>query len=279
MTVFAPVGAAPDAFDVLCRLLHGRAGIVLTRSKQYLVESRLQPIMRRHGAPDLAGLTALLASKTAGSDRVASDIVEAMTTNETFFFRDDKPFQHLRHVSLPALHARRPREQALRIWSAASSSGQEAFSVAMILADLDLFSQRPVEVVGTDISLEQVERAATGLYSDFEVKRGLPASLLARHFEQEAGGWRVGPALRKRITFRQWNLLHDPAPLGRFDIILCRNVLIYFDQPTKTGVLKRLAGCLRDDGYLYLGGAETILGLDTPFVAKSGEVAFRLAGG
>ena len=262
-------------FEMVARLLRARAGIVLTQNKLYLIESRLQPVLRRHGVEDLAEMAGLL-GRGAKADAITADIVEAMTTNETFFFRDEKPFVHLRTVALPALHAARPPGQPLRIWSAASSSGQEAYSIGMVIDEMEELGDRPVELIATDLSRRQVERAKAGLYSHFEIQRGLPARMLASHFDRQDRSWRIRKHLRERVSFREWNLLDDPVRLGRFDIVFCRNVLLYFDQTTKREVLDRIAGRMPNDGVLYLGGAETVVGLRTPFAACPGEIAFRL---
>ena len=267
------------SFEIIAGFLHARAGIVLTESKLYLIESRLKPVSQRHGLDDLSGLAAQLLARGPRADAIAADVIEAMTTNETFFFRDEKPFTHLRTVALPALNAARPAHQPLRIWSAASSSGQEAYSIAMIIAEMKELAGRSFEIIGTDLSREQVERASAGLYTHFEVQRGLPVQMLVKHFDREDKSWRVKRPLRERVSFREWNLMDDPARLGKFDIVFCRNVLIYFDQPTKAQVLSRLAGRMPTDGILYLGGAETVVGMTTPFVARPGEVAFRLSAG
>ncbi len=266
-----------STFEIIATFLHTRAGIVLTESKLYLLESRLNPVLQRHNMLNMNDLAVQLLSRSSKTDALAADVIEAMTTNETFFFRDEKPFTHLRTVALPALHAARPAHQPLRIWSAASSSGQEAYSIAMVIADMKELAGRPVELVGTDLSREQVERANNGLYTHFEVQRGLPVQMLVKHFDREDKSWRVKKQLRDLVSFKEWNLMSDPTRLGKFDIIFCRNVLIYFDQQTKVQVLTRLASQMPADGFLYLGGAETVVGMTTPFSAKVGEVAFRLA--
>ena len=263
-------------FEIIAGFLHAKAGIVLTQNKLYLLESRLRPVGARHGIDTLAELAARMMGRGAAAQALAGDVLEAMTTNETFFFRDGKPFTHLREVALPALNAARPPGQALRIWSAASSSGQEAYSIAMTVAELGALAGRSVEVLGTDLSREQVERGRQGLYSHFEVQRGLPIQMLVQHFDREGKSWRVKSALRGRVAFREWNLLDDPEPLGTFDVVFCRNVLIYFDEPTKSRVLRQISQRMARDGYLYLGGAETVVGLRTPFVAQPGATALRL---
>lgn len=250
----------PAAFDTLAELLRTRSGLVIGPDKIYLLDSRLGPIARREKLPDLAALAARL--RTPGGERLAREVVEAMTTNESLFFRDGKPFHHFRTQALPRLHAARPPGVALRVWSAAASTGQEPYSLAMILADLrPTLGDRKVEILGTDLAREPLLRAREGLYSQFEVQRGLPVQMLVRHFRKEAQNWRIAEALRAAVTFREWNLLDDPTPLGQFDVVFCRNVLIYFDPPTKTRVLGTIARRLAPDGVLYLGGAETVLGV------------------
>jgi chemotaxis protein methyltransferase CheR len=189
-----------------------------------------------------------------------------MTTNESFFFRDDKPFQHFRAQALPRLLATRSANAPLRVWSAASSSGQEAYSIAMILAECRAaIGNRKIEIIGTDLAREQVGRARDGLYTQFEVQRGLPVQMLMRYFRKEETGWRISEAIRGMVQFREWNLLADLRALGLFDVVFCRNVLIYFDQPTKAKVLDAVAQQMPGDGLLYLGGAETVLGITSRF--------------
>ena len=200
------------------------------------------------------------------------DVVEAMTTNESFFFRDDKPFQHFRSQALSRVIAARPAGAPLRIWSAAASSGQEAYSLAMILLESRaILGDRRVEILGTDLARDQLARAREGLYTQFEVQRGLPVQMLMRYFRREDPGWRISDTLRAMVQWKEWNLLGDLRALGRFDIVFCRNVLIYFDQATKTQALEAIAGQMSADGMLYLGGAETVLGLTTRFAPLPAE--------
>jgi chemotaxis protein methyltransferase CheR len=251
---------ATGTFDTIANLLKLRSGLAIGPDKLYLLDTRLAPILKRNNLPNLNALAEQL--RGVRSETLAQEVVEAMTTNESLFFRDDKPFEHFRAQALPRLHAARPPGTALRMWSAASSSGQEAYSLAMILTDLRAnLGDRRVEIIGTDIAREQVARAREGLYTQFEVQRGLPMQMLVKHFRKEAAGWRVAEAIRRMVAFREWNLLTDLRPLGRFDIVFCRNVLIYFDQPTKARVLEAIAALLPPDGLLYLGGAETVLGI------------------
>jgi chemotaxis protein methyltransferase CheR len=232
--------------------------------KDYLLESRLAPVARHHG---LAGLSELVAQlRQPGSAALAITVTEAMTTNETFFFRDRIPFDHLRDTILPALFAARAREKRIRIWCTAAAAGQEPYSIAMLLhAMAPQFAGFRVDILATDLSSEVIERAKAGLYSQFEVQRGLPIQLLVKHFSKNGDGWEIAPELRAMVQFRTLNLLHDFSPLGQFDVVFCRNVLIYFDQPTKSAVLHRVARQMPDESYLILGAAETVVGLTDAF--------------
>lgn len=262
----------PQTFDTLAAMLRTASGLVLGPDKHYLLETRLAPVLKKHNVRDLDALAGLLGPTGAGNRLVADEVVDAMTTNESFFFRDDKPFTHFRNSALPKLLAARGAGAKLRVWSAAASSGQEAYSLAMILSECKAaLAGRTVEILGTDISKEQLTRARDGLYTQFEVQRGLPMTFLVKYFKKEATQWRVVDTLRSMASFREWNLLADPAPLGKFDVVFCRNVLIYFDQPTKARVLDAIAKQLAPDGLLYLGGAETVLGLTNRFSAVTGE--------
>jgi chemotaxis protein methyltransferase CheR len=252
------------AFDTFASLLKSRSGLVIGTDKLYLLETRLAPILKREKLRDLAALAEWL--RLPGKDAVARDVVEAMTTNESFFFRDDKPFQHFRSQALPRLHAARPANAPLRVWSAASSSGQEAYSIAMIIAECRAaIANRRIEIVGTDLARDQLARARDGLYTQFEVQRGLPVQMLMRYFRKEDAGWRISEAIRGIVQYREWNLLGDLRALGQFDVVFCRNVLIYFDQATKARVLDAVAQQMPADGLLYLGGAETVLGITSRF--------------
>ena len=260
----------PRSFAALARLLQTGSGLVIGPDKTYLLETRLAPILKRHCLRDLDALADRV--RPDGSGALERRVIEAMTTNESFFFRDDKPFVHFRTQALPRLHAARVAGARLRIWSAAASAGQEAYSLAMILAECGAsLNGRGFEIVGTDISGEQVERARAALYTQFEVQRGLPIQYLVKYFRKEDCNWRITDPIRSAVAFREWNLLTDLRPLGRFDIVFCRNVLIYFDQPTKRRALEAIAGQMMPDGLLYLGGAETVLGITDRFAAIPGE--------
>jgi chemotaxis protein methyltransferase CheR len=254
----------PQDFDYLRKLLRERSGLVLAAEKQYLAESRLLPVARRHGMNTLAELVEKL--RGGGVVLLTAEVVEAMTTNETFFFRDKIPFDHVRDTITPALIAARGREKRIRIWCSAGSSGQEPYSIAMALNGMSeaLVGFR-VDIVATDLSTEMLEKAKAGVYSQFEVQRGLPVQQLVKFFSNVDDAWQIAPEIRAMVQFRPLNLLNDFSALGSFDLVFCRNVLIYFDQETKTGVLNRIARQMPDDGFLVLGAAETVVGLTDAF--------------
>jgi chemotaxis protein methyltransferase CheR len=254
----------PLDYDYLRKLLKERSGLVLSSDKQYLVESRLLPLARKVGAPHLSDLVVKL--KAPGAEPLIVDVVEAMTTNESFFFRDKIPFEHFREHMLPSLIKARAARRSIRIWCAAASTGQEPYSLSMILKEMaaQLAGWR-VEIIGTDLSNEVLEKARAGLYSQFEVQRGLPIQLLMKYFTQAGETWQISPEIRAMVQYRTLNLLADFSHLGSFDIVFCRNVLIYFDQETKIDVLERLARTAEPDGFLVLGAAETVVGLTEVF--------------
>jgi chemotaxis protein methyltransferase CheR len=254
----------PQDFDWLRKLLKERSGLTLTSEKQYLVESRLLPVVRRHRLANLAELVGRL--QMPGANSLAIEVVEAMTTNETFFFRDKIPFDHLRQTILPTLAATRLQQGHIRIWCTAAASGQEPYSVAMVVRGMAAQLRGvTIDILATDLSGSVLERAKAGVYSQFEVQRGMPSQLLVRYFNKVGDNWQITPEIRDMVQFRPLNLLHDFSPLGQFDIVFCRNVLIYFDQPTKIAVLERLARRMPADGYLVLGAAETVVGLSDSF--------------
>jgi len=256
-------------FYFIAGLLKDRSGLFLTPEKIYLLDSRLLPIARKHGFPGLGELFNAL--RSGGNEAIAGEVVDAMTTNETSFFRDHHPFEAFRKHILPALIKRRENQRALRIWSAACSTGQEPYSLAMILRDdFPQLAGWRIEILGTDLSPSVLERARAGTYSTFEVQRGMPIKLLLRHFEEAPGGWRIRDELRRDIRFSSINLLNSITALGTFDIVFCRNVLIYFDRPTKSAVLDKIAGRLAPDGALFLGGSESIFGICERFSELQG---------
>ena len=255
----------PLDYEFLRKFLKDRSGLVLSSDKQYLVESRLLPVARKTGLSSISEIVVKL--QTPGNERLAIDVTEAMTTNESFFFRDKVPFDHFRDTMLPSLMTARARERRLRIWCAAASTGQEPYSLAMLLKQAaDKLIGWRIEIIGTDLSTEVLEKAKAGVYSQFEVQRGLPIQLLVAFFEQTGDVWRIKPEIRAMVQYRPLNLLADFNALGTFDIVFCRNVLIYFDQPAKIDVLTRVSKLTAADGYLVLGAAETVVGLTDAFV-------------
>ncbi len=254
----------PHDYDYVRKLLRERSGLVLSADKQYLVESRLLPVARRAGIGGLGEL--VLKLKSPSAEPLVIEVVEAMMTNELFFFRDKIPFEQFRDTVLPALLAARAAQRRIRIWCAAASSGQEPYSLAMSLKEMTkAISGWRIEIIATDLSLDVLEKAKAGIYSQFEVQRGLPIQLLVKYFTQIGDAWQIAPDIRSMVQFRPLNLLGDFSHLGVFDVVFCRNVLIYFDQPTKTGVLERIARITSHDGYLVLGAAETVVGLTDRF--------------
>jgi|HubBroStandDraft_4_1064222.scaffolds.fasta_scaffold217470_2 chemotaxis protein methyltransferase CheR len=266
--VVAPAAAvrcallSDENYKYLQQEIYRQSGIVLDEDKHYLIESRLMPLARNAKLANLDELCARLRSKRW--PELSQEVMEALTTNETLFFRDMAPFEALRMRVLPELMGQRPATQTLRIWSAAASSGQEAYSVAMLVHEMKLES-RPVEILGTDISENILERARQAKYVQFEVNRGLPAIYLVKYFERVGLDWRLKDGIRKMVTFRRFDLRQPVTPLGRFDIILCRNVLIYFDVETKVNILNQLWTALQPGGFLLLGGAETVLSVQDRF--------------
>jgi chemotaxis protein methyltransferase CheR len=253
----------PTDYEYLRKFLKERSGLDLSPDKQYLVESRLLPLARKASLP---GIPDLVLKIRNGDGRLATDVVEAMTTNETFFFRDKIPFDHLRDSIMPGLIQARAARRSLRIWSAASSTGQEPYSIAMCLKEMGAaLAGWRIEIVATDLSNDVLDKAKAGIYSQFEVQRGLPIQLLVKFFAQVGDAWQIVPEIRAMVKFRPLNLLNDFSALGTFDLVFCRNVLIYFDQETKVGVLNRIARQMPADGFLVLGAAETVVGLTDAF--------------
>jgi chemotaxis protein methyltransferase CheR len=252
----------PLDYEFLRKLLKERSGLDLSSDKQYLVESRLNPLARRIGLSSIAELVAKIKS---GTEALTSEVVEAMTTNETFFFRDRIPFDHLRQTVLPGLVQARANRRALRIWCAASSTGQEPYSIAMCIKEFAPLARWRVEIVATDLSHGVLEKSKAGIFSQFEVQRGLPIQMLVKYFTQTGDLWQINADIRAMVQHRQLNLLQDFSHLGSFDVIFCRNVLIYFDQETKTAIFDRLARVLEPDGVLALGAAESVVGISDAF--------------
>lgn len=257
------------AYEDFRRLVLSRSGLLLTPDKDYLLKSRLEPLARRDG---MSGLDQLLAAVSADPrGRLAQRCIDAMATHESFFFRDQTPFDQLRETILPRLIEARAHSRSLRIWSAACSSGQEPYSLAMLLAEEQLrMSGWRIDILATDLSLPILERARTGLYSEFEVRRGLTDARLARWFTRQGDGWLLSPQIRSMVRFAPHNLLDGATGPGRFDLIFCRNVLIYFDRERKRQALAGLAAMIEPHGALVLGSAETVVGLDSAFAPAAG---------
>ncbi|ROS21742.1 protein-glutamate O-methyltransferase CheR [Cellulomonas sp. PhB150] len=247
---------SPESFAFVADLVRRRSAIQLTPGKEYLVESRLLPLARTAGLDLDAYVTRL---RTVGAPADQAAVIEAMTTNETSWFRDGAPYAALRGTELPRLVAARGGTGRLRVWSAACSTGQEPYSIAMSLLD-DLPAAMTSEIIATDLSEQVLERARSGRYSQLEVNRGMPAAMLVRHMVRAGTEWELSAAVRHLVSFRAHNLL-DAPPAGPFDIVFLRNVLIYFDLPTKRAILDRVLRVLRPDGVLLLGAAESTLGV------------------
>ncbi len=253
----------PDDFEFTARLLKDRSGLVLTKDKAYLLENRLMPVVRSRSFKSLPELVAAL---RAGDPEMQADVIDAMMAKDTGFFRDWKPFEHFRTVVLPNLAVARGGKRAFRILSVGVSTGQEAYSLAMAILDAGrAFTGWQIEILGVDISASAIAAAARGGYSQFDVQRGLPIRTLLQHFNQHDDAWLVSDQVRAMVKFQTWNLLDDLFPLGRFDVVLCRNVLVYFDLQTKLNVLQKLARLLLPDGALFLGLGETIMGVSGSF--------------
>ena len=260
----------PEDFNFISKLVKERSGLVLTKDKLYLLESRLMPVARKRGMKGLEELVAAIRGRR--EEAFIREVTEAMTTNESFFFRDIKPFDLFRGTILPQLLESRAAKKSFRIWCAAASSGQEPYTLAITLKEeaARLAGWRH-EIVATDISTEMLAKAKAGLYSQFEVQRGLPIQLLLKYFKKQDDLWQVDASLRAMVKYREFNLLHDLKGLGSFDVVFCRNVLIYFDQPTKTRVLDQISRQMPEDGVLFLGGAETVLGISDKFKPVAGQ--------
>jgi len=260
----------PEDFDFISKLIKTRSGLALTPDKAYLLESRLMPVARRHGHNGLEELIG--AMRTRKEESVIVEVVEAMTTNESFFFRDIKPFDLLRDEVLPPMLEKRAGKKHLKIWCAAASSGQEPYSIAIVLKELGAkLAGWNLDILGTDISNEILKKASNGMYSQFEVQRGMPIQLLLKYFDKKDETWEIKPEIKNMVRYKYYNLLENLAPLGGFDIVFCRNVLIYFDAETKGKVLAQIAALMPEDGMLFLGGAETVLGVTDKFKPVQGQ--------
>ena len=261
----------PQDFDYLKDFLKDRSGIVLSTDKLYLVESRLTPLSRDLGLSSIDELIAAI--RDTADETLRTRVTDAMTTNESFFFRDQTPFDNLKeHVLPPMIAARKAKGQnKIRIWSAACSSGQEPYTIAMMLKeDAAKYEGMNFEIFATDLSTEIVAKAKEGIYSQFEVQRGLPIQLLVKYFGQSDSSWQISDEIRNMVRYQTFNLLDSFGILGKFDIIFCRNVLIYFDQETKSSILDRMADISAPDGSLFLGGAESVIGISERYKPVTG---------
>ncbi|MCB9982391.1 MAG: protein-glutamate O-methyltransferase CheR [Rhodospirillales bacterium] len=251
-------------FDIYKDLLKEKSGLVLSQDKSYLLESRLNPVAKKWGYDSLDAMT--MAIHGVPDKELIRDIVEAMTTNETSFFRDSRPFDIFKETVLTYMKSARNTRRRVRIWCAAASSGQEPYTIAMLLKEAAAdFPGWSFEIVATDISHDILTQAREGRYTQFEVQRGLPIQLLVKYFTQDDSRWQLNDDIRKMVKYDYFNLLDPMTRLGTFDIIFCRNVLIYFDEPTKGMVLGNMAKQIEKDGFLFLGGAETVLGITDAF--------------
>ena len=253
-----------QSIDALRAYLKRTSGLILDQSKQYLIESRVLPIVKREKLGSLADLALILERGTKPA--LAKEVIESMTINETYFFRDRAPFDKFRDVVMPKVIAARSNERSLRVWCAASSTGQEPYSLAMLLHEhFPELRTWKVFLLATDLSREVLARAREGKYNQMEVNRGLPAALLVKHFEQRGTHWQLKDEIRGLVDFRELNLAQPWPALPRMDLVLLRNVMIYFDVDMKKDILSRLVRVLRPDGYLLLGGAETTFNLSEAY--------------
>ena len=253
-----------DDFLFFQKLLKDESGLVVTPEKTYLLESRLVPVAQKAGLVGLEEIAVKL--RMGGGGDLKRQVIEAMTTNETSFFRDTGPYDKFQKVLLPYFLNARAAKKHIRIWSAACSSGQEPYSLAMILKEMETkLSGWKFDIIATDLSEDIINQAKTGGYTQFEVQRGLPIQMLVKYFEQKGDRWYLKDQIKNMITFRKINLLDDFSILGTFDIVFCRNVLIYFDVPAKAKVMLGIRKLLAQDGTLLLGGAETVIGVTDEF--------------
>jgi chemotaxis protein methyltransferase CheR len=260
----------PENYRFLQQHVYSHAGIVLEGDKHYLFETRLSPMVRELGLGSINDLCALLLATR--ETEIGRQVVEAMTTNETYFFRDPAHYDAIRTVLLPRLKREKEDKRTLRFWSAAASTGQEAYSLAMILLD-EGFRDWNIQILGTDFSSPVVERAKSGIYQQIEVNRGLPAARLVKHFRRSGVNWHLSDDVRRMVRFETVDLRKSMRALGPFDLVFCRNVMIYFDAETKKKMLRELHGTLLRKGWLLVGGAETAFGADEWFDRETAGAA------
>jgi len=267
-------GITPDNLQLLCKTIYDESGIVLDESKRYLLEARLAPLAKNEGVETIDSLCGLLHGLQGKAVRYK--IVEAMTTNETLFFRDVKPFEGLKQVLFHEIVDSRRTDKTIRVWCAASSSGQEPYSIAMLWKEMAIPDWK-LEILGTDLSEEMLERCRLGRYLQLEVNRGLPAMYLVKYFERDGTNWVVSEELRKMCRWQKFNLKDPMRGLGPFDLVFCRNVLIYFDHETKSRILRNFRETLAPGGHLFLGASETTIGLDEEYQRRHAgpAIAYR----
>lgn len=266
-----------DAVTYVCTLVRQHSAIELDAAKAYLIEARLAPIARRHGHASTKELIDRL--RTRVDAQLRQQVVEAMTTNETSFFRDAHPFDALRTTIVPEILARGAARKWLNIWSAACSTGQEAYSIAMLLREhFPELASWQTAILGTDLSEEVLDKARAARFTQIEVNRGLPAKLLAKYFQREGVLWRLAPQIRELASFRKLNLIESFPALPVMDVVFLRNVLIYFSPETKRAILERVRRVMAPHAVLFLGAAETTIGLDACFtrVQSGNSVFYRL---
>lgn len=254
-----------DNLRFLCQTIYNQSGIVLDESKTYLLEARLLPVAREAGENSLDGLCNLV--RAAGGTRLRDKVVEALTTNETLFFRDIKPFESLEKFLIPDLMKARAASKVLRFWCAACSTGQEPYSLAMLWREMSVPGWQ-IEILATDLAETVLERARAGRFQQLEVNRGLPARYLVKYFHRDGMIWEIKPEIRNMIRWQKFNLKDSVAGMAACDVVLCRNVLIYFDLQTKRNILANIRKVLRPGGYLILGSSETTLNVDDRYVRQ-----------
>ncbi|MFN3864367.1 MAG: CheR family methyltransferase [Erythrobacter sp.] len=263
--------------QIIADLLAARTGQHLTESRRWRIDSALAGIFREHGISNVDQLVCLLGSPRTASDSrdLSQDVVEALLNNETYFFRDKPTFDQLPQEILPELARRRANTRRLSIWSAGCSTGQEVYSLAMLFVEQkERWADWNIELVGTDVSQRAINAARSGLYSQFEVQRGLGVTQMLRHFDETSGGWQIREDARQMVHFRQHNVLGPPPGRQPFDLVLCRNVLLYFDRATRAVAFERLASAVMPDGFLMLGAGETVVGQTDRFTPLPRRVSF-----
>lgn len=277
MNAPAPTSMTKDEYQFLADMVRKRSGLVLTEDKGYLLESRLLPVARNHGAQSISELCVILRARA--TEALLTEITEAMTTNESSFFRDIKPYDHLRKMLLPELIERPNTMKTVRIWSAACSTGQEPYTIGMcLLEDAAKMPGWRFEIVATDLAQKVIDKAKQGIYSQFEAQRGLPIQLLVKYFTSLPDtSWQLKDTVRSMVQFKLQNLLEEYAALGKFDIIFCRNVLIYFDDAMRAQVTAKMARSLQPHGTLILGGTESLVDPQKQFMpVESFRGAYKL---